>query len=171
MFYFRHLHVPFSTFQIFLGVRCAIFSIELLVLWLHTTSGRGCSPSCNDGQPDSQAAMKAQYDKWRPAFSAGLRAALGPDALMIANSGSGIADPALNGLTIEDQECSGEGQSAAWFEAQAAVAHAPPIGVLWLKSGSTAECASAAKLRERFPWLLEGTDFYDGGRVVCNHTV
>ena len=29
---------------------------------------------------------------------------------------------------------------------------------------------SAAKLRKRFPWLLEGTDFYDGGHVICNRT-
>jgi hypothetical protein len=122
-----------------------------------------------DGKPDSLAAIKAQNDRYRPAFTARLRAALGPGAILIANTAGGIADPALNGLTIEDQEGSQE-KLVGWFEAQAAVAHAPPLGVLWLKSGSATECASAAKLRARLPWLLEGTDFYDGGHVVCNHT-
>ena len=50
------------------------------------------------------------------------------------------------------------------------MAHAPPLGVVWLKSGTPAECTSAAQLRKKFPWLLEGTDFYDGSHVVCNHT-
>ena len=30
--------------------------------------------------------------------------------------------------------------------------------------------AVAASLRQQFPFLLEGTDFYDGTHVVCNHT-
>ena len=100
-------------------------------------------------------------------FTAGLRAALGPGAILLANTAGGVADPSLNGLTIEDED---EGNVMAWFEAQAAVAHTPLVGVLWLKSGTPAECASAAQLRRMFPWLLEGTDFYDGGHVVCNHT-
>ena len=122
-----------------------------------------------DGQPDSLAEISAQNARFRPAFTAGLRVELGPDAILIANTAGGIADPSLNGLTIEDGEGSPD-KLVAWFEAQAAVAHPPQLGVVWLKSGSPAECASAATLRERFPWLLEGTDFYDGGHVICNRT-
>ena len=39
-----------------------------------------------DGRPDEAAAIEAQYLKYRPLFTAGLRAALGPDAIMVANT-------------------------------------------------------------------------------------
>lgn len=50
-----------------------------------------------DGEPDSPTAARDQYNKYRPEFSKQLRLALGSQALMIANSGLGQADPSLNG--------------------------------------------------------------------------
>ena len=40
-----------------------------------------------DGKPDTLEETKRQYNTYRPPFSAALRKALGPDAIMIANSG------------------------------------------------------------------------------------
>ena len=120
-----------------------------------------------DGQPDTLAQTMAQYDKYRPLFSAALRKALGPHAIMIANSGLGQVDPSLNGLTIE--ACNDAAQCVASFKAQAAVAHKPLLSVMWLKGSDPAECANAAALRKQLPFLLEGTDFYDGTHVVCSN--
>jgi hypothetical protein len=108
--------------------------------------------------------------RYRPLFTAGLRAALGPDAIMVANT-LGVVDPSLNGLTIEACDSSEtEEQCVERFGAQAAVAAAPNVSVIWLKGSDPQECAIAARLRARFPFMLEGTDFYDGTHVVCNHT-
>lgn len=120
-----------------------------------------------DGLADSVAQIEAMYSRNAPRFSSALRDALGADALLIANTGGALVDSALNGITIE--ACDEEAQCARWFAAQAAVAHAPPLSVMWLKGSSKEECATAARLRGRFPFLLEGTDFYDGTHVVCNN--
>jgi len=120
-----------------------------------------------DGRADSVAQIEAMYAQNAPRFSSALRDALGARALLIANTGGALVDAALNGITIE--ACDDEAQCAEWFAAQAAVAHAPPLSVVWLKGSSAEECATAALLRERFPFLLEGTDFYDGTHVVCNN--
>ena len=125
-----------------------------------------------DGRADSVAEIEAMYVRNAPRFSFALRNALGntslgEHALLIANTGGALVDAALNGITIE--ACDDEAQCAEWFAAQAAVAHAPPLSVMWLKGSSPEECATAARLRKRFPFLLEGTDFYDGTHVVCNN--
>jgi hypothetical protein len=163
-----------------------------------------------DGKPDTLAESQAQYDKYRPAFSAALRKALGPaaraarggytplafsyvkwfcmallygragrlicknggfwpgQAIMIANTEPGQIDPSLNGFTIE--ACNNATECIASFRAQAAVAHKPLLSVMWLKGSDPAECANAREMREKLPFLLEGTDFYDGTHVVCNDT-
>ena len=41
------------------------------------------------------------------------------------------------------------------------------MSVVWLKGDDPKECAKAKTLRQRLPFLLEGTDFYDGTHVVC----
>ena len=118
-----------------------------------------------DGKADTPAETRAQYDKYRPAFSAALRKALGPNAIMVANSDVGQVDPSLNGLTIE--ACDDAAECVAAFAAQAAVAHPPLLSVMWLKGADPAECAIAKEMRAKLPYLLEGTDFYDGTHVVC----
>ena len=118
-----------------------------------------------DGKPETLAETQTQYDKYRPAFSAALRTALGPGALMIANSDPGQVDPSLNGLTIE--ACNDAAECVASFVAQAAVAYLPLLSVMWLKGSNTAECANAREMRAKLPYVLEGTDFYDGTHVVC----
>ena len=119
-----------------------------------------------DGKPDTLAESQAQYNKYRPEFSAALRKALGPDAIMIANTEPGQVDPSLNGLTIE--ACDNAAECIEGFSAQAAVAHRPLLSVMWLKGSDPAECANAKQMRLKLPFLMEGTDFYDGTHVVCN---
>ena len=50
------------------------------------------------------------------------------------------------------------------------MAHKPLVSVMWLKGSDPAECANAKAMRAKLPYLLEGTDFYDGTHVVCNGT-
>jgi hypothetical protein len=120
-----------------------------------------------DGTADTLAETQKQYNLYRPQFSAALRKALGPDAIMIANSGLGQVDASLNGLTIE--ACDNAANCMKSFSAQAAVAHKPSLSVMWLKGSDPAECANAKELRMKLPYLLEGTDFYDGTHVVCGN--
>eukprot|EP00935_MAST-01C_sp_MAST-1C-sp1_P000831 g831.t1 len=120
-----------------------------------------------DGKPDTLPQILAQYRKYQPVFSASLREALGADALIIANT-RGVVDPALNGLTIE--ACDNPSDCVRHFEAQSAVAHRPLVSVMWLKGNNPSECAIASQMRKQLPYLLEGTDFYDGTHVVCNST-
>ena len=71
----------------------------------------------------------------------------------------------FKGLTIE--ACDNSTECLASFEAQAAVSHKPLLSVMWLKGSDPAECANAKLMRAALPYLLEGTDFYDGTHVVC----
>eukprot|EP00037_Helgoeca_nana_P017593 m.166683 g.166683 ORF g.166683 m.166683 type:complete len:155 (-) comp24057_c0_seq4:120-584(-) len=121
-----------------------------------------------DGTPDTAAEMAAQYTLYQKELSAKLRTQLGSDAIMIANTGVGQKDPALNGITIE--MCADADECLSSFKEQAAVAHTPLLSVMWLKGEGGAipnECAIAAKMRAELPYLLEGTDFYDGTHVTC----
>jgi hypothetical protein len=120
-----------------------------------------------DGRPDSPAQQRAQYSHYRPLFTSQLRAAMGQGAIFIANT-LGVVDPALNGLTIE--ACENVSNCEAAFKKQAEATRAAnlaPVGVVWLKGDDPQECAKVKGLRQKLPFLLEGTDFYDGTHVVC----
>jgi hypothetical protein len=58
-----------------------------------------------DGIAESTADALKQYAAWAPAFVAGLRSALGPEAIILANAAGPNSDPSLNGLTIEMEAC------------------------------------------------------------------
>jgi hypothetical protein len=85
-----------------------------------------------DGAPETVAAAELQYETWRPYFTARLREEIGPDRIVIANSGGALGDPNLNGITLE-----GVGsrfttaQGTTYLLEQKAVGQAPFFGVLW----------------------------------------
>ena len=50
-----------------------------------------------------------QYAAWRPYYTAKLRKAMGPAKILIANAPApSVADPSLNGITIEFEHCAGD---------------------------------------------------------------
>ena len=59
---------------------------------------------------------------------------------------------------------------------EAATARGLPAGralsVLWLTGAAAVapavQCATVAEIRTRRPWVVAGTDFYDGSHVVCD---
>lgn len=61
-----------------------------------------------------------------------LRAALGPDALILANSAGALSDPALNGITIEMESCLVMEACADALLGQHAVAQSPATSIMWL---------------------------------------
>ena len=75
----------------------------------------------------------------------------------------------MPGLTIE--ACDDAAACVKAFEAQAAVAHTPLLSVVWLKGWDPNECALVKSMQATLPYLLQGTDFYDGTHVVCNDTL
>ena len=57
-----------------------------------------------DGVPDTFQKLDAQWGAWRGYVMRGLREALGPTRILVANSGvPTMSDPSLNGITIEDE--------------------------------------------------------------------
>jgi hypothetical protein len=61
--------------------------------------------SDGDGKANSLSDIVDQYATWAPVLTRGLRAALGPDAIILANSAGELNDTAVNGLTIEMEAC------------------------------------------------------------------
>ncbi len=84
-----------------------------------------------DGVEDSMAILVLRYGQGRPYLTARMREAF-PDKILVANSGGGLGDPALNGITLE-----GVGdrftvlQARDFLTAQRSVAVAPFHAVLW----------------------------------------
>ncbi len=86
----------------------------------------------SDGVAETIAEAEFQYRQWRPFFTARLRDELGPDAIVIANSGGPLGDDKLNGLTLEgvgDRFTVEEG--SAYMLEQKAVSRTPFFGVFW----------------------------------------
>jgi hypothetical protein len=88
--------------------------------------------SNGDGLADSVPAAQFQYREWRRYFTTRLREELGPDAVVIGNSGGAMVDANLNGITLE-----GVGdrftiaQAKSHMLGQKAVSTAPFFGVFW----------------------------------------
>ena len=78
-----------------------------------------------------------------------------------------FARPPRDRIQLTIEACTNATECIAGFAAQAAVAHKPLLAVMWLKGSDPAECANAKEMRAKLPFLLEGTDFYDGTHVVC----
>jgi hypothetical protein len=129
-----------------------------------------------DGQPDTVASLQAQYAAWKPYYSAQLRAALGPEMLLLANTGSPAAsDAALDGQTIEFEWCTasrgGLRACIAELEGQHAISSAAdggrrtPLSVMWLTDAKAlpaeSQCTELRALQKTMPWLLAGLDRSD----------
>ena len=118
-----------------------------------------------------------QFQQFQPKLVSGLRSALGQHAIIIANTVVGQHSSALNGLTIEMEACTGSNydRCVATLIAQHNVSVQPAFAILWLTGESASnpaatQCARVAQMQAQLPWVLVGTDFYDGSHVVCNHT-
>ncbi|GJM44272.1 MAG: hypothetical protein DHS20C21_11140 [Gemmatimonadota bacterium] len=87
----------------------------------------------NDGVADPQTIIPDVYGTWRPYYTEQLRAAVGPDRILVGNSGGALEDATLNGITLE-----GVGdrfdvvEASNIFESQRAVGTAPFLGVAWV---------------------------------------
>ena len=88
---------------------------------VHGTTSRpaGCESNFAvglDGSNSSLADLQAQYAAWRPYYTAKLRKAMGQAKVLIANAPApSVADPALNGITIEFEHCAGDQVRNATF--------------------------------------------------------
>ena len=135
-----------------------------------------------DGVADSFDELDAQYAAWRPYYTQVMRAAVGPDRLLIGNGGApATADPALNGRTIEFESCCqgthgtacpssevapGLAICRSTLAGQAAVSVQPPVSVMWHTHEyvlpAAVQCEEMRHVREQMPWVLEGDDREDG---------
>jgi hypothetical protein len=152
------------------------------------------------GANSSIADLQAQYAAWRPYYTAKLRAAMGPSKILIANAPApSVADPALNGITIEFEHCAGDQSphrdateylAADDFslnavcrmtllgqKAQTDLAGLEPIFALWLTHSEVMpakqQCAELASIQQKFHWVREGDDITDctreTGPASCVH--
>ena len=86
-----------------------------------------------DGFADPIEDIPDVYATWRPYYTEQLRAAVGPSVLLVANSGGGLDDAALNGITLEGVGDRFEVADAyAFFGSQRDVGVAPFVGVAWV---------------------------------------
>eukprot|EP00040_Diaphanoeca_grandis_P013656 m.69024 g.69024 ORF g.69024 m.69024 type:complete len:375 (+) comp24034_c0_seq1:111-1235(+) len=134
-----------------------------------------------DGVAETAEEQAALYFAWAPAFVAMMRQALGEKAIILANSAGAVSDTSLSGLTIELEACvptdGGEKSCGAALGGQhvaTSSVNRESVSVLWLthseSMGPAEQCAFAAKLQTEFPWVQQGTDFFDGSHIVCNDT-
>ena len=145
-----------------------------------------------DGKPDTLGDLQGQYVAYKPAFSRALRSVLGPNRLLIGNtgSGSGEPDPSLNGITIESENCcdgnhglscpAGEIETgykicADSYFGQSLVAQEPQLSILWHTHEYVippeVQCSEMQNFQADMPWVVEGDDFEDGSwHQVCNNT-
>ncbi len=86
-----------------------------------------------DGTADDATAAPGLYFTWRAYYTQRLREELGEGVLLVGNSGGALADPALNGITLEGVGDRFDVEEArSHFEGQEAVSVAPFLGVAWV---------------------------------------
>ena len=141
--------------------------------------GLACAGACDfdgDGRVDTATEALAQYTAWAPALVARLRNRLGPGALLLSNSAGALSDSSLDGLTIEMEACLDVGActNAMLGQAAASAAARPasaPTSVFWLTHAEAMpppqQCANVSAWQAAHPWILAGTDFFDGSHIVC----
>ena len=161
---------------------------------VHGTTARpsGCESyfaTGSSGHNSSLAALQAQYAAWRPYYTAKLRQALdvwGPKLLIANAPAPSVADPALNGITIEFEHCAGDQSPhtdalAAGADAQSLndvcretllgqraqtdLAGLEPVFGLWLTHSEVlpapTQCAELRAVQAALPWVREGDDITD----------
>lgn len=114
-----------------------------------------------DGAPESIDAAALQYETWRPYFTTRLREELGPDRVLVANSGGALGDANLNGITLEGVGSRFTPEEAGTFLlAQKAVGRTPFFGVLW---GTVPEAEEPSRaLAAQIPGTYYGVIDTDG---------
>jgi len=124
-----------------------------------------------DGIPNTIDDAIIQEQAWAPYFMSALRKALGNNRIIIGNSAGAISDSALNGITIEMESCTNDLQCHNALLGQKGVSVDPSVGILWLTHSEAMppaqQCAKVSQYQKEMPWLLAGTDFFDGSHVVC----
>ena len=131
--------------------------------------------SDGDATPDTPAELEAQFKKYHPLWASTLRQQqLGPGAMILGNALGDVADPSLNGITIEMLRCADNVTACAErFIAQdraSSSAVLPGTSVIWMDSATLSadeQCRVVEEVRQRCPFVQPGTDFYDGSHVVC----
>ena len=127
-----------------------------------------------DGKADSPDQTLGQYVAWAPFFTVALRETLGPEAVILSNSAGPLSDPMLNGITVEAESCRDSKVCYSALRAQRDVSFDPSKSesVLWLTHSELVppekQCALVADIQQQMPWVLAGTDFFDGSHVVCD---
>jgi hypothetical protein len=127
-----------------------------------------------DSRPDSLDDIIDQYVAWRPVLSHELRTRL-PSHIIIGNSAGALSDPSFSGLTIEMEACTDLSRCAdalvAQHEASSALS-APQNSIMWLTHAESVppkvQCERLARLQKELPWVMGGTDFFDGSHIVCS---
>ena len=80
----------------------------------------------------------------------------------------------LNGITVEAESCRDSKVCYSALRAQRDVSFDPSKSesVLWLTHSELVppekQCALVADIQQQMPWVLAGTDFFDGSHVVCD---
>lgn len=134
--------------------------------------------------------LQAQYAAWRTYLTSGLRQALGPDRLFLANVNvPTTADPSLNGITVEFEHCRpapGQNVSVLSSACREALrgqhemtnrAGLRPVSAMWLTHSEVVpaaqQCREMADVQRLFPWVGRGDDITDctreGGPASCVH--
>jgi hypothetical protein len=87
----------------------------------------------NDGVADTLYDLDRTYETWRPYFTQQLRDALGATTILIGNAGGRLADPALNGITLEKVGERFSLHQARWyFMIQKLYSDYPPLSIGWV---------------------------------------
>lgn len=134
-----------------------------------------------DGISETFAQVTSLYNGWAPAFVSMLRNSLGQDALILANSGDANTDTSLSGLTIELEGCTKAkggakscGNALSGQNVAVTASGRESLSVLWLTHSNSMspieQCAFAKQMQTNYPFVQEGTDFFDGSHIVCNES-
>jgi hypothetical protein len=131
---------------------------------------------CNgDDVPDTLLDLQTQWKGWRPYLVEQLRATLGGDKILIANTAGPMSLPGLNGVTIEMEWCGNDMDACLEaIRSSRAVAEHPPVDVFWLTQAKQVpppiQCKLMYEMASRFndSTVYAGSDMYDGSSIVCN---
>lgn len=99
--------------------------------------------------------QRAWNDEQCDRIGEALRELLGPDAVIIGNSGRRRIDPALSGITLEEYPPLHR-LFPDWFKTQYGVSHKPGRNVYWVKSMAGLTWFDGQKAAGKMPMVLHG---------------
>ena len=100
--------------------------------------------------------------------------------MVLYGSGGSVSDSNLNGITLEMEACTGANggvqkcsNALVGQQTVAGLAGRKSMSALWMThSGAmppAEQCKKVAALQREYPWVTEGTDFFDGSHVICSN--